>query len=68
MNNISELFNQLGNQLQIIQNDNENKINYAMSENNRLRKTIKNQNENLRTIASMLQKLINDSEADLDSY
>ena len=39
-----------------------------MSENNRLRKTIKNQNENLRTIASMLQKLINDSEADLDSY
>lgn len=68
MNNISELFNQLGNQLQIIQNDNESKISYAINENDRLRKTIKHQNENLRAIASMLQKMIDDSEADLNSY
>ena len=68
MNNINELFNQLGNQLQIIQNENENKIAYAIKENDKLRNIIKNQNENLRAIASMLQKMIDDSEANLNTY
>ena len=68
MNNINELFHQLGNQLQIIQNENENKIAYAIKENDKLRNIIKNQNENLRAIASMLQKMIDDSEANLNTY
>ena len=68
MNNINELFNQLGNQLQIIQNENENKIAYAIKENDKLRNIIKNQNKNLRAIASMLQKMIDDSEANLNTY
>ena len=68
MNNINELFNQLGNQIQIIQNENENKIAYAIKENDKLRNIIKNQNENLRAIASMLQKMIDDSEANLNTY